>query len=345
LAIRATVESADEIGQLASAFNRMVEDLGKITVSKAEMDNIINTMINTLIVATPEGKIRVVNRATLDLLGYREEELLGQSIGMIFEEEEEILLKGAGIAEILARRVVSNIEKTYRTKGGRLIPVLFSAAVMNAAPGAPADIVCVAQDISDRKALEEGLRNSYEDLKNLQTQLVQSGKLASIGELASGVAHELNQPLMVIRGTAQLIERAARKGSIPSEALLTQLEPIDRNTKRMMRIINHLRNFSRQSGTEFQPLEINHVIEECFLLIGEQLKLRDIVVERELAPDLPKIRGEANQLEQVFLNLIANSRDAVTEAREKAAAAGREAPPGGITIISRLVQYHPHPSL
>ena len=184
---------------------------------------------------------------------------------------------------------------------------------------------------------EKSYQGAMKHLEESHQQLIQSGKLASIGELASGVAHELNQPLMVIRGTAQLIERTVRKGDLSPEALLTRLESIDRNTKRMTRIINHLRTFSRQSQMEFAPVPINQVIEESFLMIGEQLKLRDIAVKRDLAPDLPTILGDGNQLEQVFLNLIANSQDALTEARERAAAAGRKTPPAEITITTRLV--------
>jgi len=92
------------------------------------------------------------------------------------------------------------------------------------------------------------LKKAYQELKHTQSQLVQSGKLASIGELAAGVAHELNQPLMVIRGNAQLIQRNVSRGNCKTDDLIKQMEPIERNTKRMMNIINHLSEGKNQSA-------------------------------------------------------------------------------------------------
>jgi histidine kinase len=118
---------------------------------------------------------------------------------------------------------------------------------------------------------------------------------------------------MVIRGNAQLVKRFISKGEYSIEDLLKQMEPIERNTKRMMNIINHLRTFSRQSKSEFYDLDVNQVIEESFLMVGEQLRLRNIEIKKSLDPSLPKIKGDTNQLEQVFLNLITNARDAIAE--------------------------------
>jgi histidine kinase len=174
----------------------------------------------------------------------------------------------------------------------------------------------IIRDVTDRNLAEQSLKKAYQELKHTQSQLVQSGKLASIGELAAGVAHELNQPLMVIRGNAQLVKRFITKGQYEIDDLLKQMEPIERNTKRMMNIINHLRAFSRQSKSEYYSLDVNQVIEESFLMVGEQLRLRNIEIKKTLDPALPKIKGDTNQLEQVFLNLITNARDAITEKNE-----------------------------
>ena len=166
-------------------------------------------------------------------------------------------------------------------------------------------------DVTDRKALEDELRKAYDDLKNAQAQLVQTGKLASIGELAAGVAHELNQPLMVIRATAQYTLRKQRKNSLDAAALLEDLDVIEKNTKRMMNIINHLRTFSRQTTGEFAPVDVNRIIQDSFTMLGQQLRLRNIEIKMELSPGLPKVRGDTTQLEQVFLNLLTNARDAI----------------------------------
>jgi PAS domain S-box-containing protein len=343
----------DEIEALTVAFERMTqrfishtEEMKLAGKALKESEEKHRTLFESsrdalMTIAPPSWRFSSGNRSAIGMFGVCDEAAL-TALGPwdispeLQPDGRPSSEKAAEIIETAMATGSQYFEWTHRRLGGASFPATVLLTRMEV--GEQTILQATVRDITVRKALEEGLQKSYDDLKNLQTQLVQSGKLASIGELAAGVAHELNQPLMVIRGTAQLIERAARKGGLTPEALPTQLEPIDRNTKRMTRIINHLRNFSRQSEMEFTPVEINHVIEECFLLIGEQLKLRDIVVERDLAPDLPKIRGDANQLEQVIVNLLGNSRDAVTEAREKAAAEGREARPGRIVIITRLVK-------
>jgi len=159
---------------------------------------------------------------------------------------------------------------------------------------------------------EKRLRLAYDDLKTAQSQLVQSGKLASIGELASGVAHELNQPLMVIRGNAQLAERRLSKNrNLSAGDLSSFIETVTRNTKRMSTIINHLRSFSRQSTTEFSSVSVNDIIDDTFLMIGEQLRLRGVTVIRSFSKTMPLVKGNANLLEQVFLNLMSNAADAL----------------------------------
>jgi len=171
----------------------------------------------------------------------------------------------------------------------------------------------VYEDLTEQRRAAAELKRAFEQLKNTQAQLVQSGKLASIGQLASGVAHELNQPLMVIRATAQMIKRRQNRGELGTAQLTEHLEPIERNTKRMMNIINHLRTFSRQSQSDFQPVDVNTIIEDSLLMVGEQLRLRNIELKKDLEKALPKVRGDANQLEQVFLNLVTNARDAAVE--------------------------------
>lgn len=169
------------------------------------------------------------------------------------------------------------------------------------------------EEILQRKHAEASLTEAYEELKYAQSQAVQSAKLASIGELAAGVVHELNQPLMVIRGYTQTLLR--HPGDDP--ALVKSLKLIEKNTGRMTNIINHLRIFSRQSESEFKPVDLNRIIDDAFLMVGEQLRLHNIQIEKNLSSAVPRIKGDANKLEQVILNLITNARDAIEERRKK----------------------------
>ncbi|MEE4359445.1 MAG: ATP-binding protein [Desulfococcaceae bacterium] len=160
------------------------------------------------------------------------------------------------------------------------------------------------------------LHTTSGELKETQIQLIQSAKLASVGELAAGVAHELNQPLMVIRSMSQLMLRKIRKGGFPKEKVEEYSAMIEKNSGKMIHIINHLRIFSRQSEPFFSALHIRKVIENSLLMLSEQLRLRKIEVRKYLADPLPPVLGDANQLEQVMLNLITNARDAIGEKGE-----------------------------
>ena len=180
---------------------------------------------------------------------------------------------------------------------------------------------------------ENRLRHAYEELKTAQSQLVQTAKLASIGELASGVAHELNQPLMVIRGNAQLVARRLSKQQDLSGRLLTTfIETVNRNTKRMSTIINHLRSFSRQSSAAFTSVSVEDIINDTFLMIVEQLRLRGIKVIRIFSSETPQVKGNVIQLEQVFLNLMSNATDALMS---KMQGNGYRRPSKRLIIVSR----------
>ncbi len=180
--------------------------------------------------------------------------------------------------------------------------------------------------LEESSKAEKSIQRAYQELKSMQSQLIQSAKLASIGELAAGVAHELNQPLMVIRTTVQFLQLRFETGKPDVDQLKTYFEMVERNTKRMMTIINHLRTFSRQSQPEFSSQDVNMIIEGAFLMIGEQLRLHNIEVQKSLTPNLPKISGDTIRLEQVVLNLLTNARDAIEAKGDKT--------PGQIDIVT-----------
>ncbi len=150
------------------------------------------------------------------------------------------------------------------------------------------------------------------ELKQTQTQLVQSGKLASLGQLATGIAHELRQPLTVIRLTSQDMLSMIEEEDLSLEEIPAPLEKVLENCDRMNGIIDHLRSFSRKGENKMmEKINLESVIERSFILLDAQFRSRGIEVTTYVDKNLPPIKGNANQLEQVLINLLSNARDAL----------------------------------
>jgi PAS domain S-box-containing protein len=173
------VSSNDELGELANCFNRMTEQLLQTTVSKNYVDNVIRSMTDILIVFNPDGTIRSVNHAALNLFGYEEQELLGQDAHVLFPSNENPL-GGTKYQEILRHGSIHQITTTYLAKDGRAVPVLFSAAVMQNEDGSTQGIACVAKDMTELKQQEEQLRlqgTALESAANAVMIMDRSGRI------------------------------------------------------------------------------------------------------------------------------------------------------------------------
>ena len=175
------------------------------------------------------------------------------------------------------------------------------------------------------------LLHRLRELQAAQSSLIQSGKLAALGEISSGIAHELNNPLMIIAGYLELIRTAiqGRSTHAPDFAELEgYLEKVERNVSRMKLIIKHIMEFARESKPAKQPAQLNEIIKKSFILINEQLRLKKIDVDLDF--DSPVIAEvDETRLEQVFINLVSNARDAIIEAHGEAG--------GRICVRSRVV--------
>ena len=156
----------------------------------------------------------------------------------------------------------------------------------------------------------------------LESQLSQAEKLSSIGLLAAGVAHEVNTPLAVISSYAQMLAKQVH-GDEKQSGLL---DKITRQTFRASEIVNSLLNFSRTSSTEFSNVDLNRVIQDTLTLLDHQFKTARIKVQPDLQPELPPIYGNTGKLQQVFLNLFLNAKDAM--------------PAGGTLTISTSNGHH-----
>ncbi len=232
------------------------------------------------------------NNSVSDVYGYAQTELISRSFIDLFVPREREHYR----AMIPKERELNQVRHVHRS--GRLLFV---------------NIRISPSEYSSRKVL---LITTSDITKRLETeqQLIQASKMATLGEMATGVAHELNQPLSVIKTTSSFFMRKfERREPFDPAVLQKMIFKVDSNVDRATRIIDHMRQFARKSEMVLQRVQLNDVLHSAFEIFSQQLKVRGIAVQWDLAPDLPPVQGEPQRLEQVFINLLLNARDAIEE--------------------------------
>src|SRR2546429_560340 len=362
-----------------------------------DADIIIANAPDPVFVSDLEGKILQANDAVSQLLGFRQDEVLEQSLSRFISPQETREFTAA-LREVVERGVTRNARLNPRSASGEVIPTTLNASALRDADGKVIGAIGILRDMrayeqvvrdlekskgelqekildlekfeevvvgrelkmialekelerldNARRALLHILQDSHQDklrleasrkamihimgdlretsaeverreqeLRDKQEQLVQAGKLATLGELTTGVAHELNNPLnnigLFVGNAVDLIELAvAEKGQIVRE-LRHAMQQVGKATE----IISHLRTFGRAAPASRQAISLTQVIERALSLMGEQLRLREIEVTVDLGAEEPMVVGNPIQLEQVFINLLTNARDAVANSPRKA---------------------------
>ncbi|MGK5084631.1 ATP-binding protein [Bdellovibrionota bacterium FG-1] len=173
------------------------------------------------------------------------------------------------------------------------------------------------QDITQRKESEALIEKQKVTLAETQGQLFQSSKLSLLGEMAAGMAHEMNQPMSGITLAVQMIKKLKEKNLLNDGELESALQDILASVKRCTKVIRHVRAFSRQERSLYSPVNVNETIESALMLMGEQLRLRGIEIMKDLTEGLSPVMGDSFQLEQVWINAITNARDALDEMGNK----------------------------
>ena len=246
-------------------------------------ENIVESINVGVLVEDVDGRIVGWNRALEILTGRSRHDAIGRRTQNFIP------------SEFLQRLVESG--QLYKQPWIGLT-VNFSATSLVDKVGNTRGTLIIIDDITDRVRLED--------------QLIQNEKLTSIGLLAAGVAHEVNTPLAVISSYSQML----RKEISPEDSRNKLLEKITKQTFRASEIVNSLLNFSRTNATEFTEVDVHQLITDTIALLQHQLKSGRIRVEQELGAECPITFGNAGRLQQVFLNLIVNARDAMPEGGE-----------------------------
>jgi two-component system NtrC family sensor kinase len=184
----------------------------------------------------------------------------------------------------------------------------FSAAEMNL-------LAAVGNQIAtsiDKSVLLDQTREAYETLRHTQEQLLQSEKMAAVGQLISGVAHELNNPLTAILGYSQLLQSR----EFPDDRRFEYVDKLLKQAQRTHRIVQNLLSFARQHKPERATIQVNKIVDDTLILREYDVQLANVLIHRELDPHLPETAGDFHQLQQVFLNILNNAVDAVSERKD-----------------------------
>jgi PAS domain S-box-containing protein len=186
--------------------------------------------------------------------------------------------------------------------------------------GRVANLVQLLQTQENLKMTNKHLSKALISLQENRQLLIQKSRLESLGELSAGLAHEINQPLSIISLAIENLELKLRRGMTDKEYLVKKFGSISSNINKIRQLIDHVRLFSRdQKENLVQRIDVNHTIKEALSLINEQLRNHRIAVTLNLGEELGVVIGNQSRLEQVFMNLLSNSRDALDE-REKISA-------------------------
>ncbi len=290
--------SKDYVFSTARDITERKQAEAKLKESERRFRQLFEGVSDAIMVLGLEGRFIDCNEITLQYLGYNREEFLCLTSADIVHPDFHELMKGNQQKLWSGKSVV--FESMHLTKDGREIPVEAKAHQIEYG-GEPA-ILVVVQDVTERKQAEKRE-------KALQQELNLSSRLASIGELAAGVAHEINNPLTGILGFS---ERLLRKST--DEEIRQGLERIHNEAQQASRIVESLRTFARRREIKKEHLDINDILARTLELGAYELRTGNIDPVVELAPDIPKIIGDFGQIQQVFLNIILNAEQAMTEA-------------------------------
>ena len=262
----------------------------------AIFDNIPNPVF---VLDTRSLEILDCNTSVESVYGFAKEELISKSFLILFKEEAK-----AYYAPLLKDSTELN-QVIHESKTGDTLYVNIRISPSEYA-GEKVFLVTTS-DITKRLLTEQ--------------QLIQASKMATLGEMATGVAHELNQPLAVIKTASRFfMKKIGKKEKIKDDILFTMASEIDSYVDRATRIITHMRDFGRKTDFTLEKFQVNDILESALQILGQQFKVRGIAVQWQLQPDIPRIKADPGRLEQVFINLLINARDAIDEKWQSAPA-------------------------
>ena len=271
--------------QLYSSLEQKASEIARL---KDFSENIVESLNVGVLAVDLEGTVEAWNSRMEQVFGVPRDAAVGQPLGNLLPAE-----LASEIASRDDQEQITGIYKHRFQRQGRSLILNVSITPLVGKSGERIGRLLLFDDVTQRERMEE--------------QMSQTEKLTSLGLLAAGVAHEVNTPLAVISNYIQMLAKQMPDGD-PRHSII---EKIVKQTFRASEIVNNLLNFSRTGAGELADVDLNRVVEETLSLVAHPLKTSQIRVVKQLSDGLPPVRGSANKLQQVFLNLFLNARDAM----------------------------------
>ena len=270
----------------------------EVQKSQTFLENVIQSTVDGIVVVDTKGYVAIFNEGMERLTGYsaREVEHLTSFYNIDLARENMRKMRSRKYGPV---GKVNPTGMSITTKDGRTVPVMLSGSIIKI-DGKEAGSVGIFTDMRETLKMRKELEDAH-------LQLVQSEKIASVGRMAAGVAHEINNPLAGILIFSELLKENLKDN--PQD--LSDIQEIINQTLRCKKIVSELLEFSRESIGKASSFSIDWFLDKCLNLLVNQASFQDIQVSKEIEPDIPEMVGDIGQLQQVFTNLFVNAADAM----------------------------------
>jgi PAS domain S-box-containing protein len=284
----------------------------RVVRAERHLASVVESANDLIVSMDAHGCVMTWNSAAERILGVSARETVSSQFIQLFPESERGNLEGQ-FARLIRGGEPQEREASMHAKGGQDLLIAWRFSVMRGDRNQVVGLVGVGRDLTEKRRLE--------------LQLIQSAKMAALGEMAGGIAHEIRNPLAITSSAAQILLRKGADPELRNEAARKVHAAADRAAV----IIENLLRFARPSGGMAECVDVNSAVEDTLSLIGHQMSLQSVEIQRRLAPQLPRVKGNDNQLQQVFMNIILNAYHAM--------------PHGGELIIASGIPVTPAPAL